>query len=155
MSTISVGTTNVNSFIVNTDTTGNLILEAAGTALFTSNVSVKNSSGTYVDVSRGLSKAWVRFFYVNPTLTIYGSFNVSSVTRNGTGDYTINFTTAMPSVNYATIGSAGDNSLIDGASSVATYVRPLINSTTYTRVSTGYANGGLFDYTTNIAVFSS
>lgn len=27
--------------------------------------------------------------------------NVTSVTRNGTGDYTINFTTAMPDTNYA------------------------------------------------------
>jgi hypothetical protein len=31
--------------------------------------------------------------------------NVTSVTRNGTGDYTINFTTAMPDANYAVIGT--------------------------------------------------
>ena len=33
--------------------------------------------------------------------------NVSTVTRNGTGDYTINFTTAMPDANYAIMGAVG------------------------------------------------
>jgi hypothetical protein len=167
MSTISVGTTNVNSFIVNTDTTGNLVLQTAGTttaltldssqnATFTGNVSVKNSSCTYVDVSRGLSKAWVRFFYVNPTLTIYGSFNVSSVTRNGTGDYTINFTTAMPNINYVTIGNAGD--LTGPASSTPTYIRPCGYFTSNTRIGAGYASGGtqaFYDYVIGVSVFSS
>jgi len=32
--------------------------------------------------------------------------NVTSVTRNGTGDYTINFTSAMPDTNYAVMASA-------------------------------------------------
>jgi hypothetical protein len=32
---------------------------------------------------------------------------VSSITDNGVGDYTVNFTTAMPDVNYAGIGSNG------------------------------------------------
>jgi len=168
MSTISAGTTNVNSFIVSTDTTGNLVLQSGSSAntaltldssqnaIFTSNVSVKNSDGTYVDVSRGLSKAWVRFWYVNPTLTIYGSFNVSSVTRNGTGDYTINFTTAMPNINYVTIGNAGD--LVGAASSTPTYVRPCGYFTSNTRIGTGYASGGtqaLSDYITGVSVFSS
>ena len=36
---------------------------------------------------------------------IRGSGNVSKVVRNGTGDYTITFTTAMPDVNYAFSGS--------------------------------------------------
>ena len=48
---------------------------------------------------RGVAKAWVTF--AGSTGVIYGtSFNVSSVTRNGTGDYTLNFTTAMPNTNY-------------------------------------------------------
>jgi len=34
--------------------------------------------------------------------------NVTSVTKNGTGDYTINFTTAMPTANYAVVGWARD-----------------------------------------------
>lgn len=35
--------------------------------------------------------------------------NVTSVTRNATGDYTINFTTALPDANYAVSGFAGKN----------------------------------------------
>jgi hypothetical protein len=45
-------------------------------------------------------RAWVNFNGTG-TPAIRASGNVSSVTKNGTGDYTINFTTAMPDVNYA------------------------------------------------------
>jgi hypothetical protein len=41
--------------------------------------------------------------------TIRASGNVSSVSDNGTGDYTVNFTTAMPDVNYAETISAGNS----------------------------------------------
>jgi hypothetical protein len=37
------------------------------------------------------------------TVAIRAAVNVSSITDNGTGDYTINFTTAMPDVNYAAV----------------------------------------------------
>jgi hypothetical protein len=45
-------------------------------------------------------RAWVNFNGTN-TVAIRGSGNVSSITDNGTGDYSINFTTAMPDANYA------------------------------------------------------
>jgi hypothetical protein len=51
----------------------------------------------------GITKAWVNFN--GATSTIAGSFNVSSITRNGTGDYTVNFTTAMPNANYVWLGA--------------------------------------------------
>ena len=44
-------------------------------------------------------RAWVNFNGTG-TVVIDGSGNVSSITDNGTGDYTVNFTTAMPDVNY-------------------------------------------------------
>ena len=47
------------------------------------------------------SRAWVNFNGTG-TVAIRASGNVSSITDNGTGDYTVNFTTAMPDVNYAT-----------------------------------------------------
>jgi hypothetical protein len=56
----------------------------------------------------GIAKAWVQFSGVT-TVTINGSFNVSSVTRNSTGDYTVNFTTSMPTANFATVAT-GQNS---------------------------------------------
>jgi hypothetical protein len=166
MSTISVGTTNVNSFIVSTDTTGNLVLQTAGTttaltldssqnATFAANVSVRTSGGTYTDVASGVAKAWARFV-LSGTLIVRGSFNVSSVTRNGTGDYKINFTTAMTSTNYVTIGNAG---VVEAAaSSTPTYVRPYAYQTSNTSIGTGYASGGtqaLYDYEVGVSVFSS
>ncbi len=45
-------------------------------------------------------RAWVNFNGTG-TVAIRASGNVSSITDNGTGDYTINFTTAMPDANYS------------------------------------------------------
>jgi uncharacterized protein (AIM24 family) len=45
-------------------------------------------------------RAWVNFNGAG-TVAIRASGNVSSITDNGTGDYTVNFTTAMPDANYA------------------------------------------------------
>jgi hypothetical protein len=45
-------------------------------------------------------RAWVNFNGTG-TVAIRASGNVTSITDNGTGDYTINFTTAMPDANYS------------------------------------------------------
>jgi hypothetical protein len=45
-------------------------------------------------------RAWVNFNGTG-TVAIRASGNVSSITDNGTGDYTVNFTTALADVNYA------------------------------------------------------
>jgi hypothetical protein len=44
-------------------------------------------------------RAWVNYNGSSPSIRASG--NVSSVTKNGTGDYTINFTTAMTDANYS------------------------------------------------------
>ena len=44
------------------------------------------------------------------TVAIRASGNVSSITDNGTGDYTVNFTNAMPDTNYAAASYAHSNS---------------------------------------------
>ena len=54
-------------------------------------------------------RAWVNFNGTG-TVAIRASGNVSSITDNGVGIYTVNFSNAMPNVNYAAIGSAGDAS---------------------------------------------
>lgn len=46
-----------------------------------------------------LCKAWVN--YNGVANIIRSSFNVSSVTDNGSGDYTVNFTTAMVDTDYS------------------------------------------------------
>ena len=50
-------------------------------------------------------RAWVNFNGTG-TVAIRASGNVSSITDNGTGDYTVNFTTAMPDANYCTQASS-------------------------------------------------
>jgi hypothetical protein len=78
----------------------------------------------------GSAKAWVNFNGTG-TVAIRASFNVSSITDNGTGDYTVNFTTAMPDANYSmnygvdsgsynNIGNYGTSSVT--ASSLRIYV---------------------------------
>jgi hypothetical protein len=54
-----------------------------------------------------MARAWVNFDGTTSPGTIRASGNVSSVTRNGTGDYTVNFTTAMPDANFSAISSTG------------------------------------------------
>jgi len=49
-------------------------------------------------------RAWVNFNGTG-TVAIRASGNVSSITDNGTGDYTVNFTTAMSDANYSAVGA--------------------------------------------------
>jgi hypothetical protein len=58
---------------------------------------------------QGMLKAWVNFNGTG-TVAIRDSYNVSSITDNGTGAYTINFATAMPNANYGMIANAGHSS---------------------------------------------
>ena len=62
---------------------------------------VTNPSGGQPTID-GLAKAWVNFNGTG-TVAIRASLNVSSITDNGTGLYTVNFTTAMPDANYAVV----------------------------------------------------
>ena len=64
---------------------------------------VTNPSGGQPTID-GLAKAWVNFNGTG-TVAIRASLNVTSITDNGTGDYTINFTTAFADANYVTVGS--------------------------------------------------
>lgn len=68
----------------------------------TETLSTPSNSTVPVDtVVNGTAKAWVNFNGTG-TVAIRRAFNVSSITDNGTGDYTVNFTTAMADENYAT-----------------------------------------------------
>lgn len=56
-------------------------------------------------------RAWVNFNCTG-TVAIRASGNVSSITDNGVGIYTVNFTTAMPDVDYSF--TQGANKITDG-----------------------------------------
>ena len=90
-------------------------------------------------------RAWVNF-NGSGTVAIRASGNVSSITDNGTGDYTVNFTTAMPDANYCASGSLGDGI---ATSTTLTAPRAGISTSASYRYGSNYAFGGttsLFDY---------
>ena len=91
----------------------------AGT-LTISTLSDGTNSTSSTNCIKGSAKAWVTFTGVGST-SIQSSFNVSSVTFNGTGDYTINFTTAMLNATYA-IATTGT---ITNGTNYGTFVEPL------------------------------
>lgn len=62
---------------------------------------IQDSAGTEIGT---FCRAWVNFNGTG-TVAIRASFNVSSITDNGTGYYTVNFTNAMPDVNYSVVAS--------------------------------------------------
>jgi hypothetical protein len=101
----------------------------------------------------GIAKAWVNFNGTG-TVAIVGSFNVSSITDNGTGNYTVNFTTAMPNANYSWAGAAGNTA--NSAPYIATAFNNALYSTTQLTVQTWQYNGVDIDCSiVTVAVFSS
>ena len=103
----------------------------------------------------GKVKAWVNFNGTG-TVAIRASYNVSTITDNGTGDYTVNFTTAMVDTNYSGValpndGTAGANIVVSCEN------QSLTKSTSQYHVWTAYAGAsskGLYDVNTvNVAIF--
>ncbi len=95
---------------------------------------------------RGLSqftaKAWADF----DQSTVHASHNVSSITDNGTGDYTLNWTNNMASVNYATSGLA----------ETAGYVSVWIQAAGSLRIKTANgASGSYTDYPAAVIAFGA
>ncbi len=102
---------------------------------------LQNANGTR---TRGTCWAWVNFTSITAT-AITGSFNVSSLIDNGTGDTTINFTTALADANYAvalgnispTTALTSNNLTVHGDNT-----NPTLKSTTQLRVFSGATNTG-------------
>lgn len=102
---------------------------------------VLQDSGTNSNTCR----AWVNFNGTG-TVAIRASFNVSSITDNGTGTYTINFTTAMPNVNYSAVGSADSNNQAMGFD---TYNTASVRAITYLTSNTAVSDSAII----NAAIF--
>jgi hypothetical protein len=95
-------------------------------------------------------RAWVNL-NGSGTVAILSSGNVSSITDNGVGDYTANFTTALPGADYSICGTAGNgtNSALLGIFPGANFSR-LVGSC---RIQTA-ASAGLQDCSiTSLAFF--
>ena len=75
--------------------------------------SINNIAGTSPStpeqIAQGRAKAWVNFNGTG-TVAIRDDFNVSSITDNNAGDYTVNFDNAMPNANYVAVGMGTQSS---------------------------------------------
>jgi hypothetical protein len=107
---------------------------------------VFQANGTEVGT---LCRAWVNFNGTG-TVAIRGSFNVSSITDNGTGNYTINFTNAMPDTNYNISASANFSA---SAGNAAVALMPLVYSTGSAQVNPCNNGGSLDCLFVNVAIF--
>jgi hypothetical protein len=97
-------------------------------------------------------RAWVNFNGTG-TVAIRASGNVSSITDNGTGDYTVNFTTALADANYSVVGMVDRNRSTENGTTIN-----VDSSTAPTaaavRLVTFRVSVGLVDSTyANVAVF--
>jgi len=124
---------------------GTIISDTIKSSLSTPTV-FQNTSGTEVGQ---LCRAWVNFN--GNTAARNASFNVGSITKNSTGDYTVNFTNALTDANYAiTFGGRPTTQYLLGIQ-VKTGTTP---TTTAVNITTGSYNTNFsdIDYLT-VAVF--
>ena len=95
-----------------------------------------------------IAKAWVYFDGTAAAASmIQGSYNISSITDNGTGDYQINFSTNMSDTNYSAVGSFGDTGSTSNVTGCVRYYGAL--STAHTKISVNYTYDGgrhFYDY---------
>jgi len=126
------------------------------TGSFSGNLSFNSGYGSAA-VAYGC-RAWVNFNSTG-TVSIYGSGNCSSITDNGVGNFTFNFATAMPDVNYSvatgpTQSSSNNNGglILVFLSAANTYSAPAVGSFRFINVHA--ANSALGDSTYNcLSVF--
>lgn len=78
---------------------GNLLADVVQSSTAGTPPQFNDGNGTQTGT---LCRAWVNFNGTG-TVAIRASFNVSSITDNGTGSYSVNFTTAMPDANYSAV----------------------------------------------------
>jgi hypothetical protein len=94
----------------------------AGT-LTISTLSDGTNSTSSTNCIQGSAKAWGRFSATGGTVSINGSYNISSITRSSTGIYVVNFTNAMANANYSVVAPS---TFVSASNYVATV--PFISS---------------------------
>jgi hypothetical protein len=153
VTTVAAGSASAPAITTDGDTNTGIFFPAADTIAFAeggtevmrldSSANLQFNSG-YGSVATAYGcRAWVNFNGTG-TVAIRASGNVSSITDNGTGDYTVNFTNAMPNANYTTVlTAAGNRNATDQMlSNVATNGNanannPELYSTTQVRIRSG------------------
>jgi hypothetical protein len=141
------GTFTIASPNSNTDRTLNLPDSSGTVATAESTLTQFNASGSAPVYA---CRAWVNFNGTG-TVAIRASGNVSSITDNGTGEYAVNITTAMPDANYAiTVSGRG----VGGASFAAQNAEFTAPTTSAFRVAcVNSAGAGVDSANIHVAVF--
>ena len=106
-----------------------------------------NSAVTAFSAQIGVVRAWVNFNGTG-TVAINRAMNVTSITDNGVGDYTVNFTTALTDTTYALLSSSyGRTGFCVGLhTAVSSWTgAPTLKSTTQARIATSYYDANLYD----------
>ncbi len=121
---------------------------AANASASTGAVNVDASDNLQFDSGYGSTataygcRAWVNF-NGSGAVAIRDSGNVSSITDNGTGNYDVNFSSAMPDANYAISGVSGESGAMTNHRTVSVYYDAL--QTTYCQIKVGGATSTQYD----------
>ena len=140
-----------------TDTNTGIFFPAADTIAFSeggveamridSSANLQFNSGYGSVATAYACRAWVNFNGTG-TVAIRARGNVSSITDNGTGDYTVNFTNAMPDANYSSLAGVqkdDGNNDANAYAQIGGYVgRSQTASVTYIKL-LRVVGGGSFD----------
>jgi hypothetical protein len=106
---VTLNASTTTGLVQSADTSGIITLQNNGTNAVTITSGNLQFNSGYGSVATAYGcRAWVNFDGTTNTggfCTIRASGNVTTVADNGTGDYTINFTTAMPDANYSANGT--------------------------------------------------
>ena len=89
-------------------------------------------------VINGSAKAWVKFDAT--TVSVEDSYNQTSITDNGAGDFSLNVTNAFSSTAYVSSGSLGTNTTVTSSSSS---IRTFLEATTSARFGTASIASGV------------
>jgi hypothetical protein len=128
---------------------GNLLADVVQGSTANTPPVFKDGNGTTIGT---LCRAWVNFNGTG-TVAIRASFNVSSITDNGTGLFRVNFTTAMPDTNYSTNVTNGA-SQSSGSGPFGGYVNTDVAQTTaLVAITTSNFNTQFDGSVVNVAVF--
>jgi hypothetical protein len=136
-------------------TTGNMVYVLTGVVAgeYTVTVLTLNTFTITTVATTALNAVAITF----RVATIRSSYNVSSITRDGTGYYTVNFATPMADANYSSVGISSNFSGADGylmyegdGSSVATS-----RTTSYIKYITANTSSALNSQSVNVVVFGN
>lgn len=136
--------------------TGSVVLGTSPT-IATPTITGNITDGTYTTsvakCAQGTAKAWVNF---DASGTIRSSYNVSSVTVDGSGVYTITFTTPMANANYLITGNCNTPGTQNGSLQPIFASGTLPSTTSFQCLTVSIATNGQYAFSyNNVVVFGS